>query len=470
MKALLITLYIIFFCSLSHSQTVPPYFNYQVVLRDTNNNAPLGNVTKKLKISILKGSENGSLEYQEIQTATTNKYGVASLKIGNGTDKVKSINTVNFLYNGVYYIKVEVDTDGNDTYDETISNTQLVSVPYAIVSGLTKSLDPSSKINLNQISTIGAANNDIIKMKSGTWSIGQDIGINYTAGSGINISSGNVISNTQTLSLIGNQLILSPNGGMVTLPNGSGGYWSALESNISNNNTGSVLIGTNILHPDNPKFSIKGITYLINNQDKMIGNFGADINNNGSLSIKGASINHYNFMGYYNTKPNRAYIGIIRADGSLGAGFDYDGVSYNVTANVKNFVMDHPNNKDKVIVYACIEGPEAGAYERGTAKLINGRSEVLFSEHFGLVVNPMTITINLTPISLDSKGLTIIEKNADGFIIGELHGGKGNYSFDWEVKGIRKGYEDYRVIKDKSEYQIKVNNEPEVKPAIDGHR
>jgi hypothetical protein len=28
--------------------------------------------------------------------------------------------------------------------------------------------------------------------------------------------------------------------------------------------------------------------------------------------------------------------------------------------------------------------------------------------------------------------------------------GKGSYTFDWEVKGVRKGYENYEVVRDKS--------------------
>ncbi|NJL74263.1 MAG: hypothetical protein HC892_03680 [Saprospiraceae bacterium] len=32
----------------------------------------------------------------------------------------------------------------------------------------------------------------------------------------------------------------------------------------------------------------------------------------------------------------------------------------------------------------------------------------------------------------------------------ELMKGTGNYAFDWEVKGVRKGYEDYKVIQDRS--------------------
>ena len=120
-----------------------------------------------------------------------------------------------------------------------------------------------------------------------------------------------------------------------------------------------------------------------------------------------------------------------------------------LAAQVKNFVEEHPTNPNKQIWYACVEGPEAAAYERGSAQLVNGVAEVKFSEHFGLIVNPSTITIQLTPGSADSEGLAVVEKTATGFKVKELRKGTGTYTFDWEIKGVRKGYENFEVIRDK---------------------
>ncbi len=129
--------------------------------------------------------------------------------------------------------------------------------------------------------------------------------------------------------------------------------------------------------------------------------------------------------------------------GSLSSGISF------INADVKNFMMDHPSDNTKKIVYASIEGPEAAAYERGTAHLINGEAFISFSEHFEIVINSTTMTILTSPWDADSKGLAIIERNAKGFKVKELGGGKGNYKFDWEVKGVRKGYENYEVVRNK---------------------
>lgn len=67
------------------------------------------------------------------------------------------------------------------------------------------------------------------------------------------------------------------------------------------------------------------------------------------------------------------------------------------------------------------------------------------------MINPETVTVILTPHSADTYGLAVVEKTAEGIRVRELRGGRGNFGFDYEVKGVRKGYEDYRVIRDASE-------------------
>jgi len=52
----------------------------------------------------------------------------------------------------------------------------------------------------------------------------------------------------------------------------------------------------------------------------------------------------------------------------------------------------------------------------------------------------------ITPLSADSKGIAVINKSAGGFTAKELFQGQGNYEFDYEVKGIRKGYENEPIL------------------------
>ena len=126
-------------------------------------------------------------------------------------------------------------------------------------------------------------------------------------------------------------------------------------------------------------------------------------------------------------------------------------------ADVKNFRIDHPENSDKEIWYASLEGPEAAAYVRGTYSLDNGEAFVAFPEHFSAICNSETITIQLTPRHWDTYGLALIEVTTEGFRVKELKGGQGEFEFDWEAKGVRKGHENYKAVLSKAEVASKLN-------------
>ena len=115
----------------------------------------------------------------------------------------------------------------------------------------------------------------------------------------------------------------------------------------------------------------------------------------------------------------------------------------------KHFVMDHPLDQTKNIIYTAIEGPEVAAYLRGQSKLVNGQAEIEFPEHFSLIVNSATITIQLTPHSADSKGLAVVSQSELGFCVRELWQGEGNYKFYYFVAGVRQGMEDFAPVVDK---------------------
>jgi hypothetical protein len=107
--------------------------------------------------------------------------------------------------------------------------------------------------------------------------------------------------------------------------------------------------------------------------------------------------------------------------------------------------MPHPERNDTDIWYASLEGPEAAAYERGVATLVNGEAFVPFSDHYRVVANAETMTVIVTPHSIDTYGLAVVSKTDNGFVVKELKGEKGNFSFDWEAKCVRKGWESWEV-------------------------
>lgn len=130
----------------------------------------------------------------------------------------------------------------------------------------------------------------------------------------------------------------------------------------------------------------------------------------------------------------------------VSAAIGNDGIG-RLTADVKNFVQPDPDDDQRDIVYASVEGPEAAAYVRGTARLVNGVAHVALPRHFQNVSVADGMTVQLTPLSADSEGLAIVRKSTSGFDVRELRKGHGNYEFDWEVKAVRRGFTGYKVYR-----------------------
>jgi hypothetical protein len=113
--------------SVSMFAQAPNAFNYQAVARASNGDL-ITNQAVSFRISILQGSVSGTSVYSETHSATTNKYGLVNLQIGNGTtgDDFTAINWAN----GPYFVKVEMDATGGSSFAE-MGTSQLLSVPFA---------------------------------------------------------------------------------------------------------------------------------------------------------------------------------------------------------------------------------------------------------------------------------------------------------------------------------------------------
>ena len=152
--------------------------------------------------------------------------------------------------------------------------------------------------------------------------------------------------------------------------------------------------------------------------------------------------------GYYYVDTDNS--GVLALKNSSGATTIYlEGSTGTIYKNTVSFRTSHPLYANKDITYCALEGPEAAAYTRGTADLTNGKAYVKFPDHFSLIINRTTMTVQLTPLSSVSHGLAVTHKDSTGFTVEELNNGTGNYAFDYLVQAVRKGYEDYKVIRDK---------------------
>jgi hypothetical protein len=163
--------------------------------------------------------------------------------------------------------------------------------------------------------------------------------------------------------------------------------------------------------------------------------------------------------GSYNTRlthlsdfPSNGYVAVRDANSDTKAGMYVRlGGWGEIWADVKNFRVANPNQPGTEIWYACPEGPEAAAYVRGTGDLVNGRAQVTLPDHFVAVATAPGMTVQVTPLSAESKGLAVVEMSREDFVVRELFGGSGTYDFDYMVMAVRQGHEDYRVIRPDTE-------------------
>jgi hypothetical protein len=241
----------------------------------------------------------------------------------------------------------------------------------------------------------------------------------------------------------GNQTVLigsvmgAPNFGAIMLsgPNGQ----ETLRLSLDTQNAGAIRAFGPNGHP------IAAISSAVDSQNHTFPNTGAItlFGPNGKAIVTLSSA-----MGL----PNNGAVEVTDATGAHQARMSFTNTGNSIVmADVKSFVVRHPAQPDTDIMYVCIEGPEAAVFVRGTAQLVNGEAGVDLPDHFVHVANLDTMTVHVTPLSADSEGLAVVGKGRAGFVVRELQRGSGNYDFDWEVKCVRRGHEDFRVIRPHSE-------------------
>jgi hypothetical protein len=81
-------------------------------------------------------------------------------------------------------------------------------------------------------------------------------------------------------------------------------------------------------------------------------------------------------------------------------------VTGNLTVTgTKNFVHPHPEDPNKEIVFVSLEGPEAGTYCRGTAKLTGGAARITLPDSFRLVTAAEGLTAQVTALGKEQGAL-----------------------------------------------------------------
>ena len=101
-------------------------FSYQVMVRNSVGDAVVLKPVS-FRISILMGEVPGVLVYGESHRATTDKNGLVTLLIGNGSDKTGDFTSIPWDTD-IFFLKVEMDVTGGINMIEIVTS-QMLSVP-----------------------------------------------------------------------------------------------------------------------------------------------------------------------------------------------------------------------------------------------------------------------------------------------------------------------------------------------------
>jgi len=162
MKRFLPSLVFIFFSVTVSLAQSPKGINYQGVARNNEGN-PLASTAISVRISILKNSATGDVEYAETHKPQTNQFGLFTLVIGQGTKVTGDFAFISWAI-GSKWLQIEIDPKGGSAY--TLAGTQqLMTVPYAFYaeySGNSSGLAAGSGIAINSgvVSNTGDADSD----------------------------------------------------------------------------------------------------------------------------------------------------------------------------------------------------------------------------------------------------------------------------------------------------------------------
>lgn len=140
----------------------PKGINYQGVARDNEGKA-YSSKTIAVRISILKNSATGTVEYAETHNPQTNQFGLFTLVIGQGTKVTGDFAFISWAV-GSKWLQIEIDPNGGSSYTMAGSQ-QLMAVPYAFYAeyaGNSSGLTAGAGIAINSgvVSNTGDADSD----------------------------------------------------------------------------------------------------------------------------------------------------------------------------------------------------------------------------------------------------------------------------------------------------------------------
>ena len=167
-----------------------------------------------------------------------------------------------------------------------------------------------------------------------------------------------------------------------------------------------------------------------------------NIINVGVLGVAQGGIAAQGVYGSRHSGGTSATAGVLGYTGSSGVhSFD------NITASgMKSFIEPHPTDPALEIAYVALEGPEAGTYFRGRARVQNGLARIAVPEDFRLVSEDAGLSIQAMPIG-EMATFAVMRIDLNEVVVKASR----NVEFFYTVNGVRKGRSGFQPIR-KNEY------------------
>jgi len=97
--------------------------------------------------------------------------------------------------------------------------------------------------------------------------------------------------------------------------------------------------------------------------------------------------------------------------GDTGSKFKFRFGESPTPPNTKDFVIPHPNDKQRYLVHSVLEGPENGVRYRGTVTLKNGKAQISLPDYVSEFTDPETATLHLHADNTGESLRVIYTKN-----------------------------------------------------------
>ena len=135
--------------------------------------------------------------------------------------------------------------------------------------------------------------------------------------------------------------------------------------------------------------------------------------------------------------------------GNVGIGTTNPG-SYKLYVNGSFYATSKSSAADTSLGRFAFYSQEATEHwfsDFGSSQLENGQATIYLDPIFKEAISEKKPYIVLLSSTSDSNGLYVAEKNKDYFVVKEVKQGNSNATFDYQVVGPRRGYEDVRLEK-----------------------